>query len=374
MPVMNSGERPTRADERLGFLFAVARDPMLILERGEDLESSVIVDCSNKAAKLFGYRRDTLIGKPLAFLEMPEPGPSARSVTSSFTDERRHRRADGQVLVLERTIQPIESGGRDFLLVSCRDVTTARLLERAILRVQQMDNVGVVSGTLVHDFRNLLVGILANAELALAGPQDEASFRSRVTEILHSARRATDIVDRVLPTGGGIEERFTLLDLNEVVRDSVALVGPSMAENLTIDVELAEADLRLFGDPTQLRQVVINLAINAAEALSPGAGKIRIKTGSMPASRIDFGAARLPITDPAPNWVYVDVTDSGSGIARSAIDRIFEPLFTTKPNGTGLGLTAVLLAVRRHQGTIILRSTPGKGATFRVLFPAHRER
>jgi PAS domain S-box-containing protein len=230
MPVMNSGERPTRADERLSFLFAVARDPMLILERGEDLESSVIVDCSNKAAKLFGYRRDTLIGKPLAFLEMPEPGPSARSVTSSFTDERRHRRADGQVLVLERTIQPIESGGRDFLLVSCRDVTTARLLERAILRVQQMDNVGVVSGTLVHDFRNLLVGILANAELALA------EFRSRRRGAAGRASRTSSRVPVRPPISSiassrwvvAFEHRLQELDLVETVRESITMMRPSL--------------------------------------------------------------------------------------------------------------------------------------------------
>lgn len=369
MPLMKGGDPPTRVDERLGFLFAVARDPMLIVESADTLSSSTIVDCNQKALELFGYRRDTLLGKPLSLVEL-EPGDQPPGPDGKHGDEALHRRSDGQVIVIERNFATIESHGRDLLLVSLHDVTTARLLEKAILRVQQMDNVGVVSGTLVHDFRNLLVGILANAELALAGPGEGPGIRERIVDILHSARRATDIVDRVLPSGGGLEQRLHQLDLNEIVEDSVALMRPSLHSEIALEVDPARGRLAVRGDHTQLRQVVMNLVINAAEAIGATPGTIGITTGKVDASRADFSTALPPVSDPTGTWLYLDVSDSGPGIDATTRERIFEPLFTTKSSGTGLGLTAVLFAVRRHNGAITLRSGHGNGATFRVLFPA----
>ena len=369
MPLMRGGRTPARSDERLGFLFAVARDPMLILEAGPVLSECIIVDSNQKALELFGFRRGTLLGKPLSFLEVAGQAPAETPGDRESVQEALHRRADGQVLTLERHAQPIQSGDRDFLLVAFHDVTTARLLEKSLLRVQQMDNVGVLSGTLVHDFRNLLATILANAELALSETPHPDDPRERIAEILHSARRATELIERVLPADGGEEQRLRPLDLDSVVADALALIRPSLADNIELRHDLADRGLTIAGDATQIRQIVMNLVINAAEAIAPSRGTIRVSTAPIAASRINFQESPLPVTDPGDHWVCLDVSDTGCGIDAATRSRIFEPLFTTKPTGTGLGLTAVMYAVRRHGGAILLHSAPGKGATFRVLFP-----
>lgn len=377
MPLMHDQGLPTREDERLGFLFAVAQHPMLILERGGELSQSPILDCNQQAVALFGYPRERLIGQSFSFLELPAAERDADRDDGADRvetgDDALYRHANGQVIVAERSFQEIESGGQSLLLVSFRDVTTSRLLEKAILRIQQMDNLGLVSGTLVHDFRNLLVAILANAELALAEPEDGAEMRERVAEIANSARRATDLVDRFLPSGGGIDSRLEVLDLNEVVSDAVGLMRPVIPEGIVIDVRTHTTPLRMSGDPIQIRQVVMNLLLNATEAVSADNGKIRIATGLTPAQLIDVTTALPAITDPVGEWAYVEVADNGTGIDAESRDRIFEPLFTTKSSGTGLGLTAVAFAVRRHQGTLTLRSAAGKGAAFQALFPLHEE-
>lgn len=367
MPLMKGGEGPARSDERIDFLFAVAREPMLILEPGETLSDSRITDCNQEALNLFGYRRASFVGLPLSRVEVPGAGGEAVPAEAT-SGEARYRRSDGQVLIVERTFQRVESDGRELLLVSMHDVTAARLLERAVVRVQQMDNLGMVSGTLVHDFRNLLVSVLANAELALAAPDDAEAVRERVEDIARSARRATELVDRVLPSSTG-DQPLVPLDLDSVVDDAVELMRGSLPANITLERSVHEEPLPIAGDATQLRQVVMNLVINACEAIGDAPGTVRVGTGMVAASEVDLAGAYPPLSERAEQWVYLDVADSGAGVDSATRERIFEPLFTTKSDGTGLGLTAVQFAVRRHGGTVTLHSEPGEGSSFRILFP-----
>lgn len=364
-------ESPARVDERLGFLFAVARNPVLLLENVEPIHDGRILDLNPQASELYGYPREDLIGRRLSVLAA---GTNARSITpiapgAAYDADVVQRRADGQVLIVEQSYQLIESAGEELLLVSANDVTSSRLLERALLRVQQIDNLGVVSGTMVHDFRNLLVGILGNAELALRESQLPVAARQRLRDIEHNALRASELVHRLLPAGGSMTGSFNRVDLNELVSDTLGMLRASFEPGVTLQQVLTPGLPQFLGDATQVRQAVMNLVINAAEAIGDAYGAVTVTTAVAKAALIDFAASRPAIANPAGDWLILEVRDSGVGMDETTLNRIFEPLFTTKTSGTGLGLAAVMFAVRRHGGAVSVTSSPGRGASFRVYFP-----
>ncbi|MDZ7729684.1 MAG: PAS domain S-box protein [Dehalococcoidia bacterium] len=203
----NDRDSPVTADERLGFLFSVARDPMLLADATEPLREAAIVDCNHLASELLGYRRDELVSRPLSVLE-----PPAGAAAVSPTSEVQIRRKDGQVLTVERSIEDVESNGTQYRIVALHDVTASRLLERALLRIQQMDNLGAVSGAAVHDFRNMLVGVVANADLALRSDSLDEETRKYIRDIQVSAERATELARRILPHTAGEGRGFEHVD------------------------------------------------------------------------------------------------------------------------------------------------------------------
>ncbi len=367
-------ESPARVDERLGFLFAVARNPVLVIEHVEAVENATILDLNPQASELYGYAREDLIGQRMSVLAA---GTRSRSITpiapgAAYDTDVVQRRADGQVLIVEQSYQVIESAGEKLLLVSANDVTSSRLLERALLRVQQIDNLGVVSGTMVHDFRNLLVGILGNAELALREAQLPSTARQRIVDIEHNALRASELVHRLLPSGGVMTGSFNRVDLNELVSDTLSMLRASFDPGVTLQQVLTPGLPHFLGDATQVRQAVMNLVINAGEAVGDTYGVVTVTTSVAPAAAIDFSSARPTIQHPSGDWLILEVRDSGIGMDDVTLARIFEPLFTTKTSGTGLGLAAVMFAVRRHGGAVCVSSSPGHGATFRVFLPVQK--
>lgn len=372
MPLMGDiGGSPVGADERLRFLFAVSRDALFILEgtAGEvDIDTRVVVDANRAAHDLLGIRVGRLAGLPYGQLLAPsadEPGSAPRG-----NPERLMRRSDGQVLVVEQAVEAIESAGRQLLLVALHDVTTPRLLEKALMRMQQMDNLGVVSGAMVHDFRNLLVSIAASAELALQLGDSGEGVQQRLNDIVTSAARANEIVDRILPSSRVAERPLIPLTLADVVTDTISLIGAALPDAHAIRLAFPPDLPGVMGDESQLRQMVMNLVLNASQAIGDREGTISISASRIGSGSVDFAQFHPPIAQPAPDhWILVEVRDDGRGIDAATRARIFEPLFTTRTTGAGLGLTAVLVAVRRHSGAIAVRSRPGRGATFRVLLP-----
>lgn len=360
----NDRDSPVAADERLGFLFTVARDPMLLADATEPLRDAAIVDCNHLAVELLGYQRDELIARPLSFLE-----PPAGSGAAAPSGEVQVRRKDGQVLTVERSVEDVDSNGARYRILALHDVTASRLLERALLRIQQMDNLGAVSGAAVHDFRNLLVGVVANADLALRSASLDDEARKHIRDIQVSAERATELAERILPHAAGEDRGFEHVDLGVLVREAVDLVRMSLPDDATIALELAGDLPPILADATQVRQVTMNLVINAAEAL-PGSGVITLRTGLRNAAEADLREARIPLEAGIMRLAYLEVSDDGRGMDAATRERVFEPLFTTKAAGTGLGLAAVMFAARRHRGTVTVRSSPGRGSAFRLYLPA----
>ncbi len=243
-------------------------------------------------------------------------------------------------------------------------------LEAQVLQSQKLESLGLLAGGIAHDFNNILTGVLGYLDLARMELPANSSARELMEEAVKSTHRAADLTKQMLAYSG--KGRFFIqpLNLSTVVKESGPLLEISISKKVSLHYNLAPHLPMCEADQTQLGQVLMNLVINASEAMDNQTGAIQITTGSMHCSREYLREAFLDETLPAGNYVYLEVTDTGSGMPEETKAKIFDPFFTTKFTGRGLGLAAVLGIVRGHKGAIKVVSEVGKGTTFRVLFPS----
>ena len=249
-----------------------------------------------------------------------------------------------------------------------------RELDRSMAQAQKLESLGVLAGGIAHDFNNLLVGILGNAELALAELPESTEASDLVRQIEHAAGRAAELTRQMLAYAGRARFVVEPLDVNRVISDVSELVSAAISKKATVQFDFA-ADLPLVeADPTQLRQVLMNMLVNASDALGAGSGTIAVVTRPVQASRALLKTLVLGNELPEGDYVRLVVRDSGAGMDRETMGRVFEPFFSTKFAGRGLGLAAVLGIMRAHKGAIGLESSRGEGTTFTLLFPASTHR
>ena len=298
-----------------------------------------------------------------------------------FQAESSNRTLQGERLDTQVSLA-IPSERSDFrnLLVCTVDVTerTRAQEERAALEArmreaQRLESLGMLAGGLAHDFNNLLAVILGNSRLVLGSLPRESPLAGKLREIRSAAEHAADLTDQMLIAAGKRSQVRASIDLAGLVDGLLDLCRRSLPANATLRSELARDVPPVEGDAVQLRQVVLNLVTNAGEALAGEAGIVSLRVG-----RARFEAADLTGAIGAPDlaageYVCLEVSDTGMGIAAENQARLFEPFFTTKFTGRGLGLAAVLGIVRSHRGAIQLESHPGAGARFRVLLPLQAE-
>lgn len=246
--------------------------------------------------------------------------------------------------------------------------------EKQILQTQKLESLGVLAGGIAHDFNNILMGILGYADLALSEMDALSPAREYVRGINDSSKKAADLVKQMLAYSG--KGKFTLepIDLNQLIEDTVQMFTISISKSVVIKYNYSSEKVFMQGDPSQIRQIVMNLVINASEAVGEQSGAISITTGRKYCDReyiesTGFETKTTRDSLPEGNYAFVEVSDSGSGMDDEIIDRIFEPFFTTKFTGRGLGLSAVLGIVRGHTGMVSIYSEIGKGTTFKILFP-----
>ncbi len=247
-------------------------------------------------------------------------------------------------------------------------------LETTMLQTQKLESLGVMAGGIAHDFNNLLVSVIGNASLLLEDLDATSPLRPFAEDILQTGHRAGEMVDRILAFSGKKRPGGKPVDVSAIAGEMVHLLKPAISRTITLDVRLAEGLPPARGDGTQIRQVVMNLITNAAEAIGPKQGLIRITTGLR---EIDKGGLReneLGNQLTPGRYVFCEVADNGCGMNEKTRTRIFDPFFTTKSKGRGLGLAAVLGIVRTHRGAICVDSQRGYGSTFRVLLPASEKR
>jgi len=268
----------------------------------------------------------------------------------------------------EDTAQLLRIVGEVFISTIDRAKADAQRLklEKQILHSQKLEGLGVLAGGIAHDFNNLLVGILGSADLALADLPDDNPAHKHIVQVLDASKRASDLTQQMLAYSGRGAFILRQLDLNQVVRETMPLVKASISKKTRIRLLLDENIPPINADATQMNQIAMNLFINASEALEDRPGDVTIRTGIE--TRQETASGENESTE-SVDYVFLEVADTGIGMDAETRDRIFDPFYSTKFTGRGLGLAAVTGIVKGHHGTISLKSAPNEGSVFRVLLP-----
>jgi len=244
-----------------------------------------------------------------------------------------------------------------------------RRLEAQIQHAQKLESLGVLAGGIAHDFNNLLMGILGHASLAVDLLAPDAPARRSLEQIETAALRATDLTRQLLAYSGRAQFVMEPLNLSRLVEETAHLLETVVSKRAVLKLDFAVELPDIEGDPSQVGQVIMNLITNAADAIDDPNGVITLCTRSALVDREYLKQSATAEDLPEGRYVFLEVTDTGCGMDEETTARIFDPFFTTKLTGRGLGLAAVLGIVRGHGGAIKVESAPGRGTTFRVLFP-----
>ena len=284
-----------------------------------------------------------------------------------------------EVRVEERTVELAKANEElcDKIVESKKAEEEKLTLERQARHAQKLESLGVLAGGIAHDFNNILMAILGNADLALDGLSPMSPARGNLQEIERASKRAAELVTQMLAYSG--KGRFVIepIDIGGLIEEVAHLIEVSTSKKAVLKYNLAENLPSFDGDVTQIRQIIMNLIINASEAIGDKGGVITLSTGAMDCDHAYFNdvneVLRASLEKPLPEGVYTyfEVADTGCGMDAETIEKIFDPFFTTKFTGRGLGMSAALGIVRGHKGALKIYSEVDKGTTFKVLFPAN---
>ncbi len=367
-------DRKRAAEAKYRRLFETAKDGILVI----DAVSGEVTDANPYVVNLFGYRREELIGKPFWETQPLVQMADARQVFVRLQSEEIVRLPDltfaskeGRQLEVDVICNIYLEGEKRVGQFNIRDITDRKRFDQQLRQSAKLESLGLLAGGVAHDFNNLLTGIMGNAALVLDATPADSPDREALRDIVKSSQRAADLTRQMLAYSGRGRFIVRLTDFSELVRDISTLVRSSIPKSVDVELHLA-ADLPCIeADATQIQQLVMNLVINGAEAIGEGRrGLVRVSTAEelLDAETIK---RQFPGADISPGrYVSLDVTDSGSGMDGATQAKIFDPFFTTKFTGRGLGLAAALGIVKGHRGAIRVYSAPGRGTTFKVVFPA----
>lgn len=342
---------------------------------------------SEGAHELTGWAPEDFVNGVVHFRDCIHPDDLAhvRDMTRAALQQQRmveveyriRTRSGGEKWVLSRGRGIYEEdGGLRFFEGLAIDITDQKKseegrigLERKLLEGQKLESLGLLAGGIAHDFNNLLSSILGNASLARMALTPDAVGAAQLQAIESAALRAAELCRQMLAYAG--KGRFVIepTDLTLLTEELLPLLKISVTPNTALVLQLGRSLPAVLADPTQLRQIIMNLVLNAADAVAERGGTIRISTGVVKADAALLATCVAGSGLPPGDYVFVEVRDTGSGMAPEVLAKIFDPFFTTKFAGRGLGLAAVLGIVRGHQGALQVASTPGEGSVFQLLLP-----
>lgn len=334
---------------------------------------SEILYVNDAACRVLGYSRDELIGKSVMEIDPNFPASAWPShweevkQRKSFTFESTQLTKSGNILHTEVTVNHIEFGGRELNCAMVRDVSERRRLEAQILHTQKLESLGVLAGGLAHDFNNLLSIVLGYSHLAQSHVPQSSKAVPMLREIELAAQRASDLTRQMLAYTGKGKTIVEPLRLDLLTMELADLLKSVVSKKAMLELDLQPACI--LGDATQIRQVVMNLITNASDALEDREGVIHIRTGERAMNTEQLHSTHLPGEHPDGDYAFIEVADNGCGMDEVTSGKIFDPFYSTKFTGRGLGLAAVLGIVRSHQGVIKVRSRIGEGTLFEVLIP-----
>ena len=349
--------------------------------------NGTIFEWNREAERVYGCSRTEALGRDYyEHFVPPETRDAVRAdvatvmrgaATRTFENVVRARHGRKYALLWNVTRLFGISGEPIGVIASGQDITELkrleeerRALEAKVQHAQKLESLGILAGGIAHDFNNLLVGILGNASLALMDIPEGTPLHDTVADIETTALRAAELTTQMLAYSG--KGRFVVrpVDLNVVAREMAQLLHTVISKRATLKLEFAPTLPPVVADSTQLRQIVMNLITNASDALGDESGRITLRTGVRDADRSYLRSAYIDDELPEGSYTYLEVTDTGCGMDADTQSRIFEPFFSTKFTGRGLGLAATLGIVRGHRGTVKVESDVGRGTTITVLFPA----
>lgn len=360
------------SEQKYRGLFDNASDGVAVYD-----SSGIIINVNQKFCEQHGFPVDSLIGTNIRVFDAGKDDLEKEVRIKRIADgesliyEARHVRRNGETILFEISAKALHIDGNIYIQAFHRDISDKKRLQEQLFQSQKMDSIGMLAGGLAHDFNNVISAIIGHIELLGEHDNLDADARSRLGIIESSSRRASKMISKLLKFArkGAID--IQPVDLNSVVRDTYELISKTLSgKKAEVSLQLDETIPALMGDANQIEQVIMNLMVNAGDAM-PSGGVITVNTYSREIGR--EASFVHPLLTPGP-YVILTVSDTGTGIPDDIRDRIFDPFFTTKDQGkgTGLGLAMVYGIVKEHKGVITVESQTGKGTAFNVYIPASK--
>jgi PAS domain S-box-containing protein len=365
----NEAEAKTREQAAL---IDEARDAIIV----RDLTHRITF-WSRGAERLYGWTPAEAQGRLMGELLKPTPEKFHEAIgfvlrDGAWSGEIQKTTRSGATLTLDArwTLLRDAAGEPKSILAIDTDITERKKLEQQFLRAQRMESIGTLAGGIAHDLNNLLAPITMGVDLLKLFEPNPRSLPV-IENIERSAKRGADLVKQVLSFARGVEGSRVTLQVRHILKEVESIAENTFPKNITVETSLPQGLWPVLADPTQLNQVVLNLCVNARDAM-PGGGRLELAASN---AELDAQYAAMNRGMAPGRYVVIQVTDTGTGMPKEIIDRIFEPFFTTKElgKGTGLGLSTVLGIVRSHGGFVNVYSEVGKGSSFKVYLPALAE-
>ena len=314
---------------------------------------------------------DESSGHPLALAQLSEPGSGPRDVLCRYGPD--------EACWLRVEVTHIPVARKSAVLLRLRDVSEERRseverrrLEQRMRESQRLESLGVLTGGIAHDFNNLLTVILGNAKLVAAELPEGSDAELQLGHISAASLHAADLVKQMLIYAGRTPAAAVPIDVSKLIAEGEAVLRSSLSDGVRLTLDLAAELPPVHGDPSQLYQTVANLVDNAGEALEEvdgDGGHVQVRTRAVTVSEEEFARAVIGGDQPPGERILIEVSDNGRGIDGDSVGRIFEPFFSTKFTGRGLGLAVVLGVLRQHNGVLAFESATGAGSIFRIWLP-----
>lgn len=370
------------SEEKFSRAFTLSPDAIAI----NRLEDGVYIAINQGFTHILGWTEADVVGRSSLSPELniwcnPEDRQRLTAALQTAGEvthfEAPFRSKDGRTVIGQMSARVLEINHEMCLLSVSRDMTeriTAqekqRELEQRFLQTQKLESMGVLAGGIAHDFNNILMAIIGNAELALRRLKPESPAVANLQNIENSATRAADLAKQMLAYSGKGKFVIESLDLNHLIEEMLHILEVSISKKAVLRLNGFQPLPAIDADATQMRQIIMNLVINASEAIGDKSGVIAITTGCMDCDQSYLKGVWLDENLSDGLYVYLEIADTGCGMNKEISAKLFDPFFTTKFTGRGLGLAAVLGIIRGHQGAIKIYSEEGKGSTFKILLPS----
>lgn len=365
----NAEEKLVQSEARYRLLFDNNPHPMWVFDK----ETLGFLEVNDAAIHHYGYSREEFLSKTIKEIRPVEDVPilmqflSSNELKFKFTGSWRHQKKDGTIIEVEVTTHDFTFNKRPARLVLAQDVTEKRNLEQQLRQSQKMEAIGRLAGGISHDFNNMLTAIKGYSDLALRQLTSKDPLRYNIEEIIKASDRSTDLTRQLLAFSRKQILEPKIIDLNLIIMELEKMLERLIGEDIKLSTVLEESIGSVRADPGQIEQVIMNLVVNARDAM-PDGGNLIVETKNV---YLDEDYASCHIAVVPGNYVMLAVSDTGIGMDAETQSHIFEPFFTTKEmgKGTGLGLSTVYGIVKQSEGNLWVYSELGHGTSFKIYFP-----